>query len=547
MNIKKLFMLILALGMGISTFAQFEAGKTYTIANNNDVTRFIQEFNEDGGTIVAVNPKSNKSYWLFESTGNANCYFVKNALTGKYLQGYSKSGDEISSGNTPIEYFIKADANGNYAGKYRLTVTSISPHDFSAGTLGLNWKIASDATVDYDCIQAFASVSGGNPRSAWVITQEDMPTEPFSIKKGKVYEIRNYKVADGDVFLKDRRTGTVLVEKGETNAYGLWTFIPTGNEDCWYMKNALTGNYVQSTKGNEVEVAMGTTPVEIKVKKDTSKGDIVFGFASTDQNDVSFSSNTMGLNWKKVNDDGSGTGQGFAAALGGNPRSFWNVTEVPVVSFTDTENNSSIIATSTGNGKNPIVERSLMSGMWNTLVVPFNISSDDIIRNFGENAAIAELDSETDGVMHFKSTESIVGGKPYLVLPTINVVSIITMNNSVSSTLTPAEGETYDYVGVYDKTSIGSDDYFLAADNKLKKNTNASGQLKPFRAYFKAKDAEAKGLTGFDIDGEITGIIGIDGNVETNAKIYNIGGQQVKPNAMQKGIYIVNGKKIVIK
>ena len=113
--------------------------------------------------------------------------------------------------------------------------------------------------------------------------------------------------------------------------------------------------------------------------------------------------------------------------------------------------------------------------------------------------------------------------------------------------MTPAEGETYDYVGVYDKTSIGSDDYFLAADNKLKKNTNASGQLKPFRAYFKAKDAEAKGLTGFDIDGEITGIIGIDGNVETNAKIYNIGGQQVKPNAMQKGIYIVNGKKIVIK
>jgi hypothetical protein len=540
MNIKKLFMLILALGMGISTFAQFEAGKTYKIKNNNydGGDGFIQD---NGNEKAEVKPANEYSYWIFEATGNENCYYVKNAATGRYLQSYeNKSGTEIFMGNTPKEYYIKADASGDYAGKYRLAYTGNEPHDFSSGTLGCNWK----GNATDGILQCFASVSGGNPRSAWVITQEDMPAEPFSIKKGKVYEIRNYKVADGDVFLKDRRTGTVLVEKGETNAYGLWTFIPTGNEDCWYMKNALTGNYVQSTKGNEVEVAMGTTPVEIKVKKDTSKGDIVFGFASTDQNDVSFSSNTMGLNWKKVNDDGSGTGQGFAAALGGNPRSFWNVTEVPVVSFTDTENNSSIIATSTGNGKNPIVERSLMSGMWNTLVVPFNISSDDIIRNFGENAAIAELDSETDGVMHFKSTESIVGGKPYLVLPTINVVSIITMNNSVSSTLTPAEGETYDYVGVYDKTSIGSDDYFLAADNKLKKNTNASGQLKPFRAYFKAKDAEAKGLTGFDIDGEITGIIGIDGNVETNAKIYNIGGQQVKPNAMQKGIYIVNGKKI---
>lgn len=541
MNIKKLFMLILALGMGISTFAQFEAGKTYTIKNNNNDggDGFIQD---NGNEKAEVKPANEYSYWIFEATGNENCYYVKNAATGRYLQSYeNKSGTEISMGNTPKEYYIKADDSGSLAGKYRLAYTGNEPHDFTSGTLGCNWK--NNATNGI--LQCFASVSGGNPRSAWIITQEDIP--PFSIKEGIVYKIKNYKTDDGYVLLKDRRTGTVLVEKGETNAYGLWTFIPTGNEDCWYMKNVLTGNYVQSTKGNEVEVAMGTTPVEIKVKKDTSKGNIVFGFASTDQNDVSFSSNTMGLNWKKVNNDGSGTGQGFAAALGGNPRSFWNVTEVPVISFTDTENNSSIIATSTGNGKNPIVERSLMSGMWNTLVVPFNISSDDIIRNFGENAAIAELDSETDGVMHFKSTESIVGGKPYLVLPTINVVSIITMNNSVSSTLTPAEGETYDYVGVYDKTSIGSDDYFLAADNKLKKNTNASGQLKPFRAYFKAKDAGAKGLTGFDVDGEITGIIGIDGNVETNAKIYNIGGQQVKPNAMQKGIYIVNGKKIVIK
>lgn len=541
MNIKKLFMLILALGMGISAFAQFEAGKTYTIKNNNNDNGegFIQD---NGNEKAEVKPANEYSYWIFEATGNENCYYVKNAATGRYLQSYeNKSGTEIFMGNTPKEYYIKADASGDYAGKYRLAYTGNEPHDFTSGTLGCNWK--NNATNGI--LQCFASVSGGNPRSAWIITQKDIP--PFSIKEGIVYKIKNYKTDDGYVLLKDRRTGTVLVEKGETNAYGLWTFIPTGNEDCWYMKNVLTGNYVQSTKGNEVEVAMGTTPVEIKVKKDTSKGNIVFGFASTDQNDVSFSSNTMGLNWKKVNNDGSGTGQGFAAALGGNPRSFWNVIEVPVISFTDTEDNSSNIATSTGDGKNPIVARSLMSGMWNTLVVPFNISSDDIIRNFGENAAIAELDSETDDVMHFKSTESIVAGKPYLVLPTINVVSIITMNNSISSTLNPAVGETYDFVGVYDKTSIGSDDYFLAADNKLKKNTNDSGQLKPFRAYFKAKDVEAKGLIGFDIDGETTGIIGIDGTVETNVKAYNLNGQKVNPNTLQKGIYIINGKKIINK
>ncbi|MBR1518185.1 MAG: hypothetical protein IJ624_01620 [Prevotella sp.] len=541
MNIKKLFMLILALGMGISAFAQFEAGKTYTIKNNNNDNGegFIQD---NGNEKAEVKPANEYSYWIFEATGNENCYYVKNAATGRYLQSYeNKSGTEIFMGNTPKEYYIKADASGDYAGKYRLAYTGNEPHDFTSGTLGCNWK--NNATNGI--LQCFASVSGGNPRSAWIITQKDIP--PFSIKEGIVYKIKNYKTDDGYVLLKDRRTGTVLVEKGETNAYGLWTFIPTGNEDCWYMKNVLTGNYVQSTKGNEVEVAMRTTPVEIKVKKDTSKGNIVFGFASTDQNDVSFSSNTMGLNWKKVNNDGSGTGQGFAAALGGNPRSFWNVTEVPVISFTDTEDNSSNIATSTGDGKNPIVARSLMSGMWNTLVVPFNISSDDIIRNFGENAAIAELDSETDDVMHFKSTESIVAGKPYLVLPTINVVSIITMNNSISSTLNPAVGETYDFVGVYDKTSIGSDDYFLAADNKLKKNTNDSGQLKPFRAYFKAKDVEAKGLIGFDIDGETTGIIGIDGTVETNVKAYNLNGQKVNPNTLQKGIYIINGKKIINK
>ena len=164
---KKRVKLLLALLVACVTgaFAQFDAGKTYVIVNKTDATKFMQD-NGTGG--IAIGAKNDNSYWKFVATGNTDCYYIQNAKTGKYNQGYSVSEQEVATGDAGVEYYVKADASGDHAGKFRMSCTANSPYDFSEGTLGLNWK-------NNNTVQSFASVAGGNPLSAWSVTEEAMP------------------------------------------------------------------------------------------------------------------------------------------------------------------------------------------------------------------------------------------------------------------------------------------------------------------------------------------------------------------------------------
>ena len=67
------------------------------------------------------------------------------------------------------------------------------------------------------------------------------------------------------------------------------------------------------------------------------------------------------------------------------------------------------------------------------------------------------------------------------------------------------------------------------------------------KAYLAVPVAQAKGMSGFAFGSETDGIGQIENAELTmeNATIYNLAGQKV--NNTQKGVYIVNGKKVVIK
>ena len=65
------------------------------------------------------------------------------------------------------------------------------------------------------------------------------------------------------------------------------------------------------------------------------------------------------------------------------------------------------------------------------------------------------------------------------------------------------------------------------------------------KAYLALTADEAKEM-GYVFDGLVTEIRSI-GTETVNGKIYTIGGVRVKADKLQKGIYIVNGKKMVVK
>ena len=206
-------MLLIAGALGSDLFAQLDETKTYTIANNNDANMFMQD---NGTGVVAIGSKNDYSYWKFVATPNADCYYIQNAKTGKYIQGYTGSEQEVATGDAVVEYYVKADADGSLSGKYRMSCTANSSYDFSvgSGTLGLNWK-------NNNTVQSFASIVGGNPRSAWIVTEEAMP-EPTVIT-GLSSPYAGVAPAIGtEYYLYNLKTGKWLGDN-HVNTDGTWT------------------------------------------------------------------------------------------------------------------------------------------------------------------------------------------------------------------------------------------------------------------------------------------------------------------------------------
>ena len=77
-------------------------------------------------------------------------------------------------------------------------------------------------------------------------------------------------------------------------------------------------------------------------------------------------------------------------------------------------------------------------------------------------------------------------------------------------------------------------------------NDGGAFYVKDGTAYLKVLAAKTAGAKGFTLNGEATGIEGVNANVENAKAIYNLNGQRVASMA-KPGLYIVNGKKVVRK
>ena len=97
-----------------------------------------------------------------------------------------------------------------------------------------------------------------------------------------------------------------------------------------------------------------------------------------------------------------------------------------------------------------------------------------------------------------------------------------------------------------------SGSYYLTAGNTIKPFVPGS-LMKAFHAYFVPNTPNAARARSISIDGMTTAINDIewgDGNpfmVPTDNRIYNLEGQMVGNdlNQLPKGLYIVNGKKVI--
>ncbi len=185
--------------------------------------------------------------------------------------------------------------------------------------------------------------------------------------------------------------------------------------------------------------------------------------------------------------------------------------------------------------------RKLGKDYWNTFVVPFDITTfaGEIRENTGANG----------NTLLFGSASGMVAGKPYLVKPTADIENPVFSNVTLSADAAQSivNGD-YAFVGIYGPQALATDRtmMFLRNDGNLYFPTTTGNTLKGMRAYFKVPAGQGARL--FFGDGDMTtgiDMAGVDGSDPYKGNMYNLNGQRVTTPG--KGLYIVNGKKIVIR
>lgn len=198
------------------------------------------------------------------------------------------------------------------------------------------------------------------------------------------------------------------------------------------------------------------------------------------------------------------------------------------------------------------LNRTVKADTWSSFTVPFNIPEEQIpgfitIKKLTSSSMNGEYVK-----LNFESASSIEAGVPYMMKSSVEISNIKVYGVDVDSELNDIETTYAVMKGNMAQMNVPVGAFFISNNTwyEAEAGENRAVGMKAFRAYIelteKAQNAGARGFV-MDIDGEVTRIdtVSQSGNVQFNGTAYDLQGRRVEKPA--RGLYIVNGKKVLVK
>ena len=238
----------------------------------------------------------------------------------------------------------------------------------------------------------------------------------------------------------------------------------------------------------------------------------------------------------------------------------------------DKDNATTIEGLTVGNQYNVTLNRKFGANKWYSVVLPFSVSQKQMKDVFGNDVKVLHYSDVTGTDLnlfeHFY--QMIVGGTPVLVKPSKEVTNPVFKNVTLTSkTVVDIENTGFKCTGSWNNVDFPAYSYFIDAKTnsfylydptKVETGTQAphAGAFRAWIISTLSNPAAAAQLTmhinGIEEQGETTAIWNaISGNndAEVASKgIYSLSGQKMNAadtSSLPKGIYIVNGKKFIVK
>lgn len=228
-------------------------------------------------------------------------------------------------------------------------------------------------------------------------------------------------------------------------------------------------------------------------------------------------------------------------------------------------------------GVNVTVKRTINANEWSTICLPFAMSESQVKAAFGDDVQLKDFDgieSTYDGGdnvtainVKFNEVTAIEANRPYIIKVSTAMTSFTTENVNIevedepsvdkdeyrTGSGTKKDPYVYHYnsfVGSYVAETDVPDECLFLSENKFWYSTGLT-KMKAFRGYFdfydvlsEIENASSRVVMKWN-DEQPTGISEIKHETQKNSQYYDLSGRRVvRPN---KGVYIVDGKKTVIK
>ena len=211
---------------------------------------------------------------------------------------------------------------------------------------------------------------------------------------------------------------------------------------------------------------------------------------------------------------------------------------------------------------NVTLQRTLEASHWNSFCVPFALDKDQVTQYFGEGTQLRTYEGRCENnIVYFATVENIEAGKPYIMKPGNAVVKNPTFEG-VSMVATGldengnpqavGDASTVQMKGIYNHVTLVQDktNIYIGAGNKFYYPADAEAcQMNGLRAYFIVPEGTDIKKLRANLDGATTSLGEIFDTEESNTPVYNLQGQCVgnSLSTLKSGIYVQNGKKVVVK
>ena len=231
-----------------------------------------------------------------------------------------------------------------------------------------------------------------------------------------------------------------------------------------------------------------------------------------------------------------------------------------------------------------VFHRTFTKGKWNSLILPVDMTADQVTAAFGKDTKLAKFDKYDENWIYFSPVEEsdaygniLKANIPYIIKPTRQPDSVNRNYNVGSGKEKHIDGPVYTVTGIYyggqptemkckdtgssttGMTHYGSYEYGQEVPAKsymLSKgamvHTSKVHNVKSYRSWLEETTPSEKTLQlkVSDSDNSTTGIKVIEEAPQNANAVYNVNGMRMNSSNtdnLPKGVYIINNKKVVIK